>query len=306
MKKVLVAGGTGFIGLALSRHLAEFGFQVHRVGRTFIGDEPAGTIFHSSDLTSRDATLSLVRTLSPDFVINLAATKVRTHSQPDHKYRNFSIAENLMVACEKTNTTKAFVHFGSCEEYGPIEAPFQESMICRPSSEYGRGKLMVAEHVSAHSTKVGFETTIVRPSVVYGPKQENDMFIPALAESLWRGEEFRMSAGHQLRDFIYIDDLVRAILLLLDQVNGRPKILNLASGTSVPIRDLALEMVNVFNSDPQLLKFGTEELRVGEIMDYRVSSKLAEEVLGWKPEYNLADGILRVKEALASSKREET
>jgi len=122
------------------------------------------------------------------------------------------------------------------------------------------------------------------------------MFIPSLIRTLRRGERFQMTPGEQVRDFIYVEDLVGAYLKAGAAKTGFGEIFNVGSGESSTIKDLALKIGALMNRS-SLLDIGMISYRPAEIMDYRVDASKALKVLGWKPEISLDLGLRLTIEA---------
>jgi UDP-glucose 4-epimerase len=133
---------------------------------------------------------------------------------------------------------------------------------------------------------------VLRPSLAYGPGQGNDMFLPDLIRTLLAGRRFTMSEGDQTRDYVYIDDLIEAILLASARPAAMGQVINISSGVPVPLKDVARLAARKIGPDAEgLLDLGSKDYRPNEIMEYVASHRLAEELLGWRPHTPLDDGL---------------
>ena len=121
----------------------------------------------------------------------------------------------------------------------------------------------------------------MRLFLTYGPGQDNKRFFPQIIQGCLSGDPFPTSAGEQLRDFCYVDDIAQGILTALtnEQVNG--EIINLASGNPVAIRD-AIELIQTTlgKGTPE---FGKVPYRAGENMALYADVSKAKKILGWEP-----------------------
>jgi nucleoside-diphosphate-sugar epimerase len=138
-----------------------------------------------------------------------------------------------------------------------------------------------------------FNILTLRPSIAYGPLQDLDMFLPSLINNLLLKKEFDMTSGNQTRDFIYIDDIVNAILLALyNNKFENNSVFNIASGYSIKIKILA-EKVEEIIGNYGLIKFGLKNDRKNEIIKYDVNINKAVELLNWHPITPLEDGLAK-------------
>lgn len=293
---VLVTGATGFIGHHLQGALASLGARLFVLSRGPLTNlSPDFCI--TGDVTDRSYVLEAVSAVRPSVVFHLASTKKRsidTVAFRESIEENVLGTLNLIEACEKLSTLKSFITIGTCEEYGNSERPCNENMRETPVSAYSYSKLAVTNLLQTYWRVKAFPVTILRPSLAYGPGQKDDMFLPCLIQALLRGDRFAMSAGCQTRDFIYIDDLIDAILSAALFPDARGEIINVCSEEPVWIKDLAIMVADLVGKDTlKLLEIGKIENRPGEIMDYRPENSKAKKLLRWHPKMKLLDGLAR-------------
>lgn len=291
--EVLVTGATGFVGSHLCATLLQSGAKVVRVVRRAPPGVDRDT--HPLDLTDRAATERLIDARRPKFVVHLAAQKSRAH-RLEAFHESFQVNAlgtlNLAEACCKAGSVVRFVHLGTCEEYGDSPAPFDESAREQPVTAYGAAKLAATQLLQALATGQGLAVTILRPTLVYGPGQPNDMFLPALAAALLSGREFPMTAGEQTRDYLYVADLCSAIVkaMLTDVTAGT--IINVGSGVSTALKDVANLVAREVGPDAaRLLRAGALEYRPREAFDYRARLERSQQLLSWRAEVQLPAGI---------------
>jgi nucleoside-diphosphate-sugar epimerase len=294
-KKALVTGGYGFIGTHLVRALRELGAET-----CVVSNVPAtGNIADREsigDLKDPAFTENAVKTFSPDMVFHLAADKTRTSRLDDFQpmlENNLFGSLHLFRSVIAMNKYVPTVVLGTAEEYGNIASPFHESQKESPVSSYSFSKLCVTAlcDVLGHNLKAPF--TVIRPSIAYGPGQGTEMFLPALIRSLLDNKPFEMTAGDQKRDFIYITDLVEAVLLSAVRQNAWGQVINVGSGKQITIRKAAL-LAGKLTGKTGLIRLGKIPYRVSEMMDYGVSTGKAKSLLGWRPSTMLEQGMLNM------------
>lgn len=299
MKKnhILITGANGFVGKHLQRSLISSGFKVSIAVRSHLDFNEPDVNSYLIDLAERNKVFEFIQSIKPDYVIHLAWKKNWDNglgSISKGYDPNVSIAINLIDACRNLLGLKRFIFLGSCDEYGIGPRPYSENQYELPISTYGLSKLFITKLLLSLFHTCSFPAIILRPSVIYGPEQNNEMFIPSLIHSLILRKKFAMTHGEQLRDFIYISDVVQAILkvLLIDEhINA--EVINIGFGVSYKVKHIAEMIANQIEPITALgrLKFGEKEYRPNEVMDYSLNVSLATRLLDWTPEVDIDEGI---------------
>jgi len=132
----------------------------------------------------------------------------------------------------------------------------------------------------------------VRPSVVYGPAQDFQMFVPSLIRSCLEKKDFDMTSGEQTRDFVFVEDLIEGMLIAAQAPLDKGEIINLGSGKEIPMKEVAVA-VNEMMGSPMRLRFGAIPLRDNEIMRYRLDVARAKARLAWEPKVDLKQGLTK-------------
>jgi nucleoside-diphosphate-sugar epimerase len=131
---------------------------------------------------------------------------------------------------------------------------------------------------------------------LYGPGEDRRRVVPAAAGALLAGRRFATSAGHQIRDFLHVEDVASAFVTLLErQAEG---IVNIASGEPLALRRL-VERIGELVGRPELIDFGAVGLRPGE-PECLAGSNAKLRSLGWRPRYGLDDGLRSYLEPFAA------
>lgn len=251
----------------------------------------------ATDLLDKSAVMEVLRAVRPVCVIHLAGIKARgiDFADFDLAYQtNLGGSLNLVAACSASEELENFIFLGSCEEYGVLDVPFAEESREAPVTAYAITKLAVTQVLQSLWRSRHFPAVTLRPSVIYGPGQQTDMFLPALIKALVAGERFRMSAGAQTRDYIHVEDVVAGILSAMQGRSVSGKVINLSSAKPVYIRDVALKAARLIGADAlERLELGAIDYRPGESMSYWASNDLARKCLGWTPRVSLDEGLMQ-------------
>ena len=294
-KCVLVTGAGSFIGSHLCRALHTQGARVIGFVKNTNAFTQHTTEQHVVDISDRLRLGQLVKNTRPDLVVHLAGNKNRGLGSAEYRagYEiNLLGTLNLAEACQELTTLSRFIFLGTSEEYGRLPVPFEESFREAPINAYGVTKLAAIQFLQALVQAHGFPAVILRPSIVYGPRQDVDMFLPALIKTLISGKQFEMTRGEQTRDFLFIDDMVNAILHALNAPGVEGQVINISSAKPVRIDHLAKKVAQLIGPGTEnLLNFGARDYRPGETMNYWSNNVRAQELLNWSPTISLEEGL---------------
>ena len=297
--RVIITGATGFIGGHLARSLIASGAHVYGVSRGGGEDFKEGYAF-ACDIVDQANIKDIVEEVRPTCVFHLAANKARKTEVQDFRQcfdENLIGTLNLLEACVASPDLSRFITIGTCEEYGGADTPYFESTREVPVSAYSCSKVAMTQLLQTYYRIHGFPVVVLRPSLAYGPGQGDEMFLPALIRSLLRGQRFPMSRGEQTRDYVYIDDVVEALLLAAVCPEAIGQVINISSGMPTRIVDVARLAVDLIgNGAEALLDIGKIDYRPGEAMNYWADRTKAKQLLGWEPGVGLRDGMERTVE----------
>lgn len=300
-ERVLVTGGSGFIGSHLTRRLVELGADVHTLTPTVssvypirLADIRERITLHEGNLADRGAMEALVDTVRPARIFHLAAyTHVgKSWQRVDECIQsNIQGTVNLLQALERSPYER-FVYMGSSEIYGDIDVPFREDAQPNPISPYSVAKYGGEMYCRIFAKSQGLPIVMARPFNAYGPAQSPDRVIPEIIVRALKGQDLKMTQGRQTREFNYVEDVAEGLVLLGTAAGIDGELFNLGCGEEVSMRDLATTIHKVMGVDREPL-FGALPERPTEIHRmYADSSKLRER-LGWAPKYSLEDGLAK-------------
>lgn len=292
--RVLVTGGSGFIGHHLIKALIDSGAKINVVSRKDI-HLPSGISLYKGDLSDPIFVNECIMKCNPTTIFHLAANKERSvlfSAFSRGIENNLTASLNIFEAANKLEGLNSIVVLGTAEEYGNNNCPFVEDMRELPVSAYSFSKMCVTKLCEVVCFLYRMPVVIMRASLAYGPGQSTDMFLPALIKSLIGNKAFPMTAGEQTRDFIYVSDLVDAIIKAAQSEKLIGRVTNVGSGFSVKLKDVALRVERMLGRSG-MVQLGTLDYRQGEIMDYVVDNSKIKELLGWFPKVSLEEGLMR-------------
>ncbi|HVL33315.1 MAG TPA: GDP-mannose 4,6-dehydratase [Actinomycetota bacterium] len=317
-KTVLVTGGAGFIGSHLVDELVAAGARhIVVVDNFFLGNprnlddaRRAGSVtIYNQDAADYRAMENIVESETVDVVFNLA-TKALEHSfaDPDDAYMvNVNVASTLLRLL-KRRAYETLIHCSSSEAYGTAQyVPIDEGHPLKPQTLYAAGKASADLMVTAYVHMFGLDATTARPFNNYGPRQNEGTYaavIPLTLKRLRAGEApVIFGDGSQTRDFIYVKDTVRALLLAYEIDEARGCTVNIATGREVTIREIVDSLCRSMGYSGEI-RFEPE--RPADVRRHLAGTELARELLAFEPKVDLDEGIARTVEWYLSQRTPES
>jgi len=293
-RSVLVIGGAGFIGRALTVGLLAEGFQVHVLARSVPSEEVAGAMYHVRSMTDRDFVLPLLDSCPAVIHAASGTTPGSSSRSPTAEVRlNIEPTLGLLeIAREHPPERLVFLSSGGTL-YADATSCADESQPPRAHSYHGAGKIALEAFFRAFAWESGCSLSVLRPSNVYGPGQEMRRgfgFVRAALECALRGEALEVwGDGTAIRDFLYIDDLVAAVMAAMTAPAGHA-VLNVASGKGHSLNDV-VELVQRVSGRP--LQVIHRSGRRSDVRRVSLNISLIRERLGWRARVGLEDGLAR-------------
>lgn len=297
-KRVLVTGGSGFIGSHLVHRLLEADAKVAVVLR--YGDVMKNERLRDcwddlniieADLRNRGA-LKSVPQFAPEVVFHLGAYNHvgQSFTQVEECFDvNAKGTANLLDACGEVGK---FVYMSTSEVYGyQSEVPFVETMTPEPISPYSITKYAGELYCRMRQRVQGANSiVIVRAFNTYGPYQSSKAVIPELIIKCLTGQPIRTTGGEQTREFNYVGDIVGGLIKAAEHEGVVEGPVNLASGEEIAIRDLVKKIAELTETKPAI-EIGALPNRPTEIWRMYADASRARQVFGWSPSVKLEEGL---------------
>jgi UDP-glucose 4-epimerase len=304
-KSILVTGGAGFIGSHLVDELLKKGHTVTVLDNLSSGVKENLTSherlkFIEGDISDVPLVDKLVE--AADLIFHLAefipSTKnfgighvVKFSTESPIQDFDVSARGTLIVLTSAKKYFKKFVFTSTAAVYGESPSLLKENSHPLPNSPYGASKLCAEQYVTLYHRLYDLPTSIVRFFNVYGPRQLKYVMYD-LSLRLQKNPDYleMFGTGEEKRDFVYVSDAVRALLLVAQDEFATGEIYNVGTGKHTGINELVNLMLPLYNSRPEIVFKGsswTGDVKhlIGDIS--KISS------IGYKPEYQLADGLQR-------------
>ena len=295
MKKVLLTGASGFIGLHCLEALLERSYSIHAVSARERGNSYREQVeWHHADLHNAEHVLRLIASVKPDYLLHLAWDV--THGI---YWRSL---ENLRWVKTSLNLLQAFIDgggkrallVGSCAEYDWNYGYCTENLTpVQPETLYGVCKDALHRVATAAAAEKGVSLSWARLFFLFGPGEHDDRLVPSVINSLLLGEEALCTHGEQIRDYIYVKDAAAALVALLESKVEGP--VNIGSGRPVVLKELIAEAAEIAGR-PDLVRLGAIAVEPDDQQLLLANTRRLNEEVDWQPRYNLKQGLMETVE----------
>jgi nucleoside-diphosphate-sugar epimerase len=289
MKKILLTGGTGFVGRHCIPFLLEKGYEIHGVSSKDMNKGLEGIQWHKANLLIVDQIKKVVEEIKPTHLLHLAWYTVPGKYWNSEENLSWVQASIELIRQFTRNGGERIVVGGSCAEYDWRYGYCSEGITPTTSSTvFGVCKNILQQLLRVFSIQECISHAWARMFHVYGPYEHPDRLVAYVIRSLLKGEVARCSQGTQIRDFLHVSDVANACVRLLDsQVSGP---VNIASGCSVTLREI-IQKIGDGVGRPQFLEFGAIPISDNDPPFLSADiTRLSREV-NWKPHYTLDAGL---------------
>jgi nucleoside-diphosphate-sugar epimerase len=283
-QQALVTGASGFIGSRLCRRLIEEGADVHGVSRS---EQASSEVrWWTTDVRDVEAAVGLVRDVRPDFIFHLASHVTGSRDLEavlPTVHGNFLSTVNLLLGAAEVGCKRVVLA-------GSLEEPDGEESGPIPVSPYAAAKFAASAYGRMFHSLYGVPVVSLRIFMVYGPGQrDTTKLVPHVITTLMRGESPELSSGTRPVDWVYVDDVVGALVASATTETAVGETIDVGSGNLTPVRAVVDEIVRIMapSVEPQ---FGAlpdrpnERIRVADVAR-------ANALLAWASETTLDRGL---------------
>jgi len=295
----LVTGGAGFLGSALVHRLVSLGHSVRVLDDLSAGDParlPPQASFMRGDVNDLPRLWTLLHDV--ECVYHLAArVSVPESVRYPREYNAVNVGGTVsLLEAVRDVGVRRLVLASSGAIYGdqPIQ-PLREDLTPLPLSPYAVSKLAAEQYVGLIGRLAGLETVCLRIFNAYGPGQQLPVAHPPviphfLHQVLGQGSLVIHGTGAQTRDFVYVDDVVDALVAAATAPDVSQRVINVGSGTETSVNDLVRQIEAITGYEAHVLRFGEQSSGVSRMC---ADLTLARDLLGWTPNVFLEEGLRR-------------
>jgi UDP-glucose 4-epimerase len=293
--RILILGGTGFIGSHIIDALVKLNHTIKVIDRTLKHTIPTKEIeYIQADFSNQEKLLEALSGV--DLVIHLISTTGPKSSNLDpiaDTESNLINTLKLINAMEKANVKRLIYFSSGGTVYGnPTQVPITERHTTRPLCSYGITKLAIEHHLFMHQELNNLRVTVLRPSNPYGPRQGNlgsQGVIATFANQIKNKQPIKVwGDGTIIRDYIYISDLVSACTQAIQlDITGT---FNIGSGQGFSLKQVIANVEMALKQKANVIYADNRNFDVKKII---LDTSLAKEKLKWRPEIKFEEGIER-------------
>ena len=288
--KILIIGGSGYLGFNLIRKLNKKKFLITSVSRKKSQERKKikNIKYIKCDISKKKE----LKKIKKDFEIVFNFCGNVDHKNKMNTIRNHFISSKNLVNHFEKSDLKKFFQIGSGLEYKRTNKSHNEGDKLEPKGYYGLAKKKASLYCLKKFYANGFPATILRLYQIYGPSQDLNRLMPQAIFSLKRNRIFRCSHGEQYRDFLFIDDLTNIFKKLIKtkkKIKGEE--FNIGSGQPMKVKKILKLIQNKIKKGKIL--YGVIKLRKDEPMYLSPHINKISKFLNWKPKVNLTKGIAK-------------
>ena len=289
-KKILITGGSGFIGSSVKKYLNELGFEVLTIGRGKKEDFQFDLI---SGLSGEKPLKKIIKDFSPDIVCHFASGSniVNANKNKEKEFNDTVLSTKYLIEVLKELKLEKFIYLSSQAVYGlPKTLPVSELHPTNPTTVYGENKLEIENIIT--QSKLNY--LIFRASSVYGALQnpEKSGAIANFINKIRSNQSPVVFNSFDLySDFIYIDDVACAVVKSIQDGSRKCEIYNLGFGKATTLREILNILYRYFSNAPE------PKLMINDLYPskeqkglYLDISKIQRE-LKWNTKYNIEEGL---------------
>jgi nucleoside-diphosphate-sugar epimerase len=296
-KNLLITGATGFIGSNLLEELLKNNYEVTLLKRSFSDNWRIEHLLNNSkiDLKVYDIDQIELGTIFDENeisgILHLATYYRKYHTTDDispmmKSNINFPIE---LIDLAVSHNVDFFINTGTFFEYDTISVPLSENSELNPFNFYAKTKIAFESSLKYYFSEKGINTSTMKIFSPYGPRDEEKKIIPHLILNLLKNNPVELSQGLQKLDFVYVKDITRAYLKLIENINNFDsyETFNIAGGFPYSIREIVSILEEITGS--QLDTKWAEHIENENIIFSNINK--SKEYLNWAPEYNIHEGL---------------
>ncbi|WP_204105818.1 MULTISPECIES: NAD-dependent epimerase/dehydratase family protein [Spirulina sp. CCY15215] len=311
MSKILITGGTGFVGANLTRRLLKQGHEIHLFVRPNyqswrIQDIKTDLRLHTVNLEDEDALIQRVDRIKPDRIFHLAVHGAYSSQNNLQEIINTNIigTVNLLQACIRTDF-EVFVNTGSSSEYGYKDYPPTETEWLEPNSYYAITKASATLFCRYIAQNQNLRIPTLRLYSVYGAYEEPTRLMPTLIAQGLKGELPPLVNPKIARDYVYIDDVIEAYLLAAMMDTGElGAVYNVGTGKQTTLQDV-IEIARKVLKIKAKPEWGSMPNRQWDTNVWVADNRKIQSELGWTPYYTFEEGFKKMVNWYKQQKEEE-
>jgi len=300
MKKILITGGTGFVGANLVRRLVKVGYKpivlIRKESNLWrLKDIISKIDLLETDINNYERLKKDINQVSPKYIYHLAVYGAYQGSQKD---LNKTLETNIFGTINLLNAAynsgiEYFINTGSSSEYGIKNQIMKETDVLNPVNYYGVTKATTTLMASTFSIQNKLPIATLRLFSPYGFYEDKDRFVPTLIMAGMKNKEIELSDPNFVRDFIFIDDVIDAYIYFLDGKKYYGDIFNIGSGKQTSLGNFTKTAEKVLGKTIKI-KWTGHKSNQFEPKKWQADISKAKSKLNWSPKHSMIGGTQKI------------
>jgi nucleoside-diphosphate-sugar epimerase len=301
MSNILITGATGFIGSNLARTLSKSGdrisiFLKRQPNLWRLKDIISQFDTYVVDISNPDMIKQKIMKIKPDIVYHCATYGVYPFQKDLNTIIQTNVigSANLMQVLAKYNDLEKFINIGSVFEYGPKLKPAKETDIVKPVTTYGIAKVAQTHLAQYFALANNLPTVTLRIFTTYGTYEERGRLIPDIMFALIRKTHLNLACPAARRDFIYVDDVINALIKTAKTRGIEGEIFNIGGGREYNVQEIVDLAQEISQTNLRISSDYKKQLEFDRIVGTKTvfaNIEKARKVLSWKPKYSIKEGL---------------
>jgi nucleoside-diphosphate-sugar epimerase len=296
-KRVLITGGTGFIGANLTHKLLKLNCEMNLLVRNSTNYWRLNKILdkiniHQADICDKSNLTKIITKINPQIIIHLATYNQYRNQKEFEQMVETNIMGTLnLLSASKNVNYNIFINTGSSSEYGIKDKPMKETDLLEPISFYAATKSSATFLCQVFSKEYDKPIVTLRPFSVYGPFEEKNRFVPTIIRAINENKTIKLTPGNQRRDFIYVDDVVDIYVKAISlgkKLSG--EVLNMGTGVEFTNDEVVQTLFKIASKKVKIEK-GAYPKRLWDNPHWIADISKTKKLLNWKPRFTLEQGL---------------
>jgi nucleoside-diphosphate-sugar epimerase len=267
--KILISGSTGFIGSNIARKLLDGNHIVFATHRNTSSFEKCIQFKNKINWINTDSCnwKEQIKAIQPDQLIHVAWSGIDSENRNNWKIQipNFWLSKDFFDLAKECSIKKV-IGIGSQAEYGRYDFPVNEQTLLCPSDAYGAVKTLSANYLRNLFDNSMTEWYWVRVFSVFGESENEGWLIPDVISKLLKEEPISLTFCQQQYNYLYIDDIIDQIQLIVRCSENKSGIYNLCNSESISLKKLLIKITKLMGVSESLLQFGAIPYRTNQNM----------------------------------------
>ena len=303
-QKVLVTGGSGFIGSHLTERLAALGAELTVLQEYTSHNDPgslkflpksvlSGIKLVPGDLRDPDVLKKAVRKQDVIFHLGALVSIPYSYANPEEVFQVNALGTlNLLLEARDSGARKIVI-VSTSEVYGTaIYAPIDEKHPLQAQSPYSASKIAAEKLAESFHNTYGLPVAVIRPFNAYGPRQSDRAIIPTIIIQALKSKVIKLGSLAPRRDLNYVGDTVDGFIKTAESPRSVGDVLNIGSGRDVSVGELARMILSIMGREAKIVTTSSRKRpHKSEVLRLLCDNRKARKLIGWKPRTSLEAGL---------------